>query len=39
MIETIVKDKEYHWANFRNFRDVILSLVVLLIPGVYLFGW
>lgn len=37
--DSIVKDKEYHWVNFRNFRDTILSLAVLLIPGVYLFGW
>jgi hypothetical protein len=26
------------WSNKRNFRDLILSLMVLFIPGVYLFG-
>jgi len=36
--DSIVKDKEYDWINFRNFRDTILSLAVLLIPGVYLWN-
>jgi hypothetical protein len=27
-----------NWSNKRNFRDLILSLMVLFIPGVYLFG-
>jgi predicted branched-subunit amino acid permease len=35
----LVEEKGYSWANFRNFRDTILSLALLLIPGVYLFGW
>jgi len=35
----LVEEKEYHWINFRNFRDAIISLALLLIPGVYLFGW
>lgn len=26
------------WANKRNFLDLALSLTVLFIPGVYLFG-
>ncbi len=38
-IDTAVKDKGYAWANRRNFRDFTVSLAVLLIPGVYLFGW
>jgi hypothetical protein len=27
------------WLNLRNIRDLVLSLAVLMIPGVYLFGW
>ena len=38
-IDMATKDKHYHWVNRRNFRDFIVSLAALLIPGVYLFGW
>lgn len=27
------------WSIKRNWRDLALSLAVLFIPGVYLFGW
>lgn len=27
------------WKNKRNWRDLVLSLVILFVPGVYLFGW
>lgn len=34
-----IESKGYMWANERNLRDSILSLALLIIPGVYLFGW
>jgi hypothetical protein len=34
----VFTEKGYHWANFRNLRDIILSLVVLFVPGVYLWN-
>lgn len=34
----IVGDRRFSWVNPRNVRDLILSLAVLFIPGVYLFG-
>ena len=27
------------WTSARNIRDLALSLTILFIPGVYLFGW
>lgn len=27
------------WKNKRNIIDLIISLTVLFLPGVYLFGW
>ena len=27
------------WTNKRNLRDLAISLLVLFVPGVYLFGW
>jgi hypothetical protein len=27
------------WTSTRNIRDLAFSLIVLFIPGVYLFGW
>lgn len=27
------------WKRMKNLRDLILSLLVLFVPGVYLFGW
>lgn len=27
------------WTNKRNLRDLTLSLIILFVPGVYLFGW
>jgi hypothetical protein len=38
-INAIANDKKYHLVRFRNFSVIILSLALLLIPGVYLFGW
>lgn len=35
----IIGDSKISWVNTRNLRDLILSLAVLFIPGVYLFGW
>ena len=35
----VIESKTGKWANLRNLRDAILSLALLLIPGVYLFGW
>ena len=35
----IVGDRKHNWANWRNVRDLVLSLAILFIPGVYLFGW
>jgi hypothetical protein len=34
----ILGDRKFYWANKRNARDALLSLAVLFIPGVYLFG-
>ncbi len=30
---------EVDWRSRRNVRDTVLTLALLLIPGVYLFGW
>jgi hypothetical protein len=35
----IVATRKIKWMNFRNMVDLVLSLAVLIIPGVYLFGW
>jgi hypothetical protein len=35
----IVGDRKLNWATWRNIRDLVLSLAILFIPGVYLFGW
>jgi hypothetical protein len=35
----IINSKTNSWVSVRNLRDSILSLVLLIIPGVYLFGW
>jgi hypothetical protein len=35
----IVTDNKFQWLDLRNMRDLILSLAILFIPGVYLFGW
>jgi heme O synthase-like polyprenyltransferase len=34
----VFEQKNKVWANRRNFRDAIISLALLFIPGVYLFG-
>ena len=34
----VIGDRKVEW-NRRNIRDLTLSLVVLFVPGVYLFGW
>lgn len=34
----VFEQKNKVWANSRNFRDAIISLALLFIPGVYLFG-
>ena len=34
-----IESKTGDWANRRNLRDAVLSVALLLIPGVYLFGW
>lgn len=34
----VFQQKNKVWANRRNFRDAIISLALLFIPGVYLFG-
>lgn len=34
----IMSDQKIKWANKRNLRDLAISLAVLLIPGIYLFG-
>jgi hypothetical protein len=39
IVGDITGDRKLHWANWRNIRDLVLSLAVLFIPGVYLFGW
>jgi len=39
MFTDIVYDGKLDWANWRNVRDLVLSLAILFIPGVYLFGW
>lgn len=28
-----------NWRLWRNWRDLIISLVLMFLPGVYLFGW
>lgn len=35
----IISKGDLDWNKARNWRDLILSLAVLFIPGVYLFGW
>lgn len=30
---------KFSWKNKRNWRDLTLSILILFIPGVYLFGW
>lgn len=27
------------WTRTKNLRDLSLSLIILFVPGVYLFGW
>ena len=34
----ILGDRKFSWVDSRNVRDLILSLAILFIPGVYLFG-
>lgn len=36
---TVIESKTGEWKNLRNLRDAVLSAALLLIPGVYLFGW
>lgn len=38
-ITDIKGDHKLDWATWRNIRDLVLSLAILFIPGVYLFGW
>ena len=35
----IVGESKCSWNTITNWRDIILSLAILFIPGVYLFGW
>ncbi len=35
----LIESKTGEWKNLRNLRDAVLSAALLLIPGVYLFGW
>lgn len=35
----IMSKRSLDWNTARNWQDLILSLAVLFIPGVYLFGW
>jgi hypothetical protein len=35
----IINNNKPALRNPRNWRDAALSLALLLIPGVYLFGW
>ena len=30
---------QINWKLWRNWRDLIISLVLMFVPGVYLFGW
>ena len=30
---------EIEWTNKRNLRDLAISVLILVVPGVYLFGW
>lgn len=34
----IMGDQKIHWFNRRNMRDVTISLLILFVPGIYLFG-
>jgi hypothetical protein len=34
----IMGDQKFHWFNRRNMRDVTISLLILFVPGIYLFG-
>jgi hypothetical protein len=31
-------DQKIHWLTRRNMRDITISLLMLFIPGIYLFG-
>lgn len=33
---TVIESEKGEWVNLRNLRDAMLSLALLLIPGVYL---
>lgn len=35
----IVGSRKIDWLTARNVFDLSLSLAILFIPGVYLFGW
>jgi hypothetical protein len=37
-ISDIFGQNRVHWFTKRNMRDLALSLVILFVPGVYLFG-
>jgi hypothetical protein len=39
VIDIIDGNRKYAWSKWRNWRDLMISLVILFIPGVYLFGW
>ena len=32
-------NSEIEWTSKRNLRDLTISLIILFVPGVYLFGW
>jgi hypothetical protein len=34
----IIYKQAYTWMTKRNLRDFLLSLAILLIPGIFLFG-
>jgi len=38
-ISDVLGSNRVHWFTKRNMRDLILSLTILFVPGVYLFGW
>lgn len=35
----IFVERTIDWFNIRNLKDAVISLMLLFIPGVYLFGW
>jgi hypothetical protein len=35
----LIDDRSVEWLRSDNIFTLVLSLAVLLIPGVYLFGW